>query len=47
MADPNEASLEEERDADKFEQLLEQLDRMSRDKNLPKHKREKDADGHG
>ena len=46
MTDSDEASLKAERDADKFEQLLEQLDRMGRDKTPPEDEIEKEVDGH-
>ena len=43
MTDPDEASLKAERDADKFEHLLEQLDRMGRDNTPPEDETEKDG----
>jgi hypothetical protein len=46
MTDLDEASLKAERDAAKFEQLLEQLDRMDRDKTPPEDETEKDVYGH-
>ena len=46
MTDSDEANLRAERDADKFEQLLEQLDRMGRDKTTPEDETEKDVDRH-
>ena len=48
MTDLNEASLKAERDAAEFEKLLEQLDRMARDKTPPKRdpEKDKDVDGH-
>ena len=42
--DPDDATLKAERDAAEFEKLLEQLDRMARDKTPPKRDPEKDVD---
>jgi hypothetical protein len=46
MTDPDEASLKAERDAAEFEQLLEQLDRMGRDKTPAEDETGRDVDGH-
>ena len=46
MTDPDEANPKAERDAAEFERLLEQLDRMGRDKTHPKEETGKDVDGH-
>lgn len=42
----DEASLEAERCATKFEKLLEQLDRRAKDKKLPENAPGRGVDGH-